>query len=186
MRHIHLARLLVATLLPAAALAPSGCDSEGCLRGEDGCEVPSACQAIELTCADPTVELLVMTDAAEGPGGMDALGAAGDWLLRNSEVEVVIDGLDHPLDLAPSGGFILDLASRDRDDDNTNHIVQAVGALPTDAVTYLRARAIDGDGLVALQLEGHLVGDERQRVYTRYELRACEPGLRVRTEMVNG
>lgn len=186
MRHIRTARLLVATLLPTAALLPSGCESEGCLRGEQGCEVPSACQALAFTCADPTVELAVMTAASQGPGGLDAMGAAGDWLLRNAEVEVVIDGLDHPAHFAPTGGSILDLANRDRDDDTTNHIVQVVGALPTDAVHYLRARTIEGDGFVALQLEGHLVGDERQRVYTRYELRACEPGLRVRTEMING
>lgn len=180
------ASLVVVMLLVATTLSQSACESEGCLRGEEGCEVPSACQALEFTCADTSVELSVLTSAAEGPGGLDALGATGDWLLRNSEVEVVIDALDHPIDLAPTGGGILDLASRDRDDDNTNHIVQVVGALPTDAVRYLRARTFQGEGFVALQLEGHLVGDERQRVYTRYELRACEPGVRVRTEMVNG
>ncbi|MCC7070043.1 MAG: CehA/McbA family metallohydrolase [Deltaproteobacteria bacterium] len=178
--------LVVAAVLGVTTLAHAGCESEGCLRGEQGCEVPSACQALAFTCADPTVELAVMSAAAQGPGGLDAMGAAGDWLLRNAEVEVVIDGLDHPTHFGVSGGGILDLANRDRDDDNTNHVVQVVGALPTDAVTYARARTIEGDGFVALQLEGHLVGDERQRVYTRYELRACEPGVRVRTEIVNG
>ena len=177
---------VVVALLGAATAVLSGCESEGCLRGEEGCVVPAACPELEFACADPNVELSVMSAAAEGPGGMDALGATGDWLLRNGEVEVVIDALDHPIDLAPTGGSILDLANRDRDDDNTNHIVQVVGALPSDAVRYLHARTFTGEGYVALQLEGHLVGDERQRVYTRYELRSCEPGVRVRTEMING
>lgn len=178
--------IAVAVLFSAAAVTLSGCEGEGCLRGEEGCEVPPACPELALTCADPTVELTVMSAAADGPGGLDAGGAAGDWLLRNSEVEVVIDALGHPLDTAPTGGFILDLANRDRDNDTTNHIVHGVGALPTDAVRYVRARTFSGEGFAALQVEGHLVGDERQRVYTRYELRACEPGVRVRTEVVHG
>ncbi len=172
-------------LAPVAALS-AGCGKEGCLAGEDGCEVPSPCQQLAFQCADPTVELKVISSADEVPGGLDAMGAVGDFLLQNSKVQAVIDALDHPTDLAPTGGAVLDLADRDRDDDAVNHIFQAVGALPEDAVVYEKVRVLDGGtGLVALQFEGHLQGDTRQRVYTRYELRACEPGLRVRTEMVN-
>jgi hypothetical protein len=167
------------------SLLSSSCETEGCLAGEAGCVVPSPCAELDFECADPSVELLVISSADQVPGGLDSMGAVGDFLLRNARVEVVIDALEHPSHLAPSGGAILDMANRDRDDDAINHIFQAVGALPTDAVVYERSRVIEGAGFVALQLEGHLVGDRRQRAYTRYELRACEPGIRVRTEIIN-
>lgn len=186
-----MSRALLLSLLSFAALsivvAASGCETEGCLAGDEGCTVPSACgEELAFECSDETVEIIVISDAAEVPGGLDAMGAVGDFLLRNARVEAVIDALDHPADLAPTGGALLDLANRDLDDDAINHVFQAVGALPTDAVAYTSFRIIEEPGIAAIQFEGHLVGDERQRVYTRYELRACEPGLRVRTEMVNG
>lgn len=177
--------IAVAPVLVALSLG-SGCETEGCLAGEDGCTVPSACEQLAFECSDETVELIVISEASEVPGGLDAMGAVGDFLLRNARVEAVIDSIDHPSHLAPTGGALLDIANRDLDDDSINHVFQAVGALPGDAVAYTSFRVIEGPGLAAIQFEGHLVGDERQRVYTRYELRACEPGLRVRTEMVNG
>src|SRR5262249_20709711 len=35
-------------------------------------------------------------------------------------------------------------------------------------------------------VRGHIEGDTRVEVVTRYELRTCDPGLRVRTEVYNG
>lgn len=177
--------LLLTILLAPALLTAAACETEGCLAGDEGCTVPSACAQLAFECADETVEIIVISDTSEVPGGLDAMGATGDFLLRNSRVEAVIDALDHPSHFAPTGGALLDIANRDLDDDSINHVFQAVGALPTDAVAYTSFRIIEEPGLAAIQFDGHLIGDERQRVYTRYELRACEPGLRVRTEMVN-
>ena len=39
---------------------------------------------------------------------------------------------------------------------------------------------------MAAILRGHLEGDPRVTVVTRYELRPCEPGLRVRSDLYNG
>ena len=39
---------------------------------------------------------------------------------------------------------------------------------------------------MAAVFRGTLVGDPRVTVVTRYELRACEPGVRVRTDLYNG
>ena len=178
--------LLLALAAVGFVLGTSACEREGCLANDEGCTVPAACAALTFECANPTVELLVVSDPSQVPGGLDAMGAVGDFLLQNGRVQAVIDNLDHPADLAPTGGALLDLANRDRNDDAINHIFQAVGALPGDAVAYNSFKIIEGDGFVALQFAGHLVGDEQQRVHTRYELRSCEPGLRVRTEMVNG
>src|SRR5262249_9683042 len=44
---------------------------------------------------------------------------------------------------------------------------------------------IEGNGFKAIQVRGHLAEHPDQPIATRYELRACEPGLRVRTEIVN-
>jgi hypothetical protein len=179
-------RFLVVSSVFVCTLLSSSCETEGCLAGEAGCEVPSACTQLAFQCSDPSVSIEIASDATDMPEGLDAVGASGDFLLRNSEVEFVIDAIDHPQHLAPTGGNILDIANRDRDDDAINHIFQSVGALPTDQVKYLRSRIIEGDGFAAVQFDGHLVADERMRVYTRYEIRGCEPGIRVRTEIING
>lgn len=175
-----------AIAVPLVVVSATGCETEGCLAGEEGCEVPSACPELAFECSDETVELIIISDVNDVPGGLDSMGTVGDFLLRNSRVEAVIDSLDHPADLAPTGGALLDIANRDRDDDAINHVFQAVGALPEDAVAYKSFKIIEGAGFVAVQFDGHLVGDERQRVYTRYELRSCERGVRIRTEIVNG
>ncbi len=50
---------------------------------------------------------------------------------------------------------------------------------------YDRYRLIDeGDG-AAIQVRGHAEGREDAQVITRFEIRPCEPGLRVRTEVRN-
>lgn len=69
--------------------------------------------------------------------------------------------------------------------DSMPHMSQVTGLLPGDAVYYEEARMLEGDGFAALQLRGHLAGQPALRVATRYELRPCEPGLRIRTEIVN-
>ncbi|HEY4221868.1 MAG TPA: hypothetical protein VGO62_11000, partial [Myxococcota bacterium] len=182
-----LVRLSLASVaVLAVSLSSTSCTKEGCLAGEAGCVVPSPCTQLAFTCSDNSVDVKIISDVAtEVPGGLDSMGAVGDILLENSKVQAVIDSIDHPADLAPTGGALLDLADRGRDDDSINHIFQAVGALPTDAVAYTSSQIIDGDGIKAVQFNGHLVGDVHQRVYTRYEIRPCEPGVRVRTEMIN-
>src|SRR5262249_14831977 len=45
---------------------------------------------------------------------------------------------------------------------------------------------IQGDSFVAAVFRGHLEGDRRVTVVTRYELRPCEPGVRVRSDLYNG
>ncbi len=176
-----------AVAVVSLAALPS-CQREGCLAGDEDCQVPAACPALDgaFICQDASVEIVQLSDVVVAPGGIDSIGASGDWLLQNDRVQFVIDALDHPQHFSPSGGAILDASTRGDDNDSINHVFQAVGALPTDAVLYRHSRVMQGKGFVAIQFDGHLVADVRQRVYTRYELRACEPGLRVRTEIVNG
>ncbi len=128
--------------------------------------------------------------------GAKAQGAVGDFLLQNDRVRVILDAPDHPQGLAPSGGSIIDLspiAGGMSGGDQTNGVYQAAGVLPRDAVHYESWEEIDrrlaapgAPPFVALVFRGHLEGDPRVTVVTRYELRLCEPGVRVRSDLYNG
>jgi hypothetical protein len=191
-----------------AALA-AGCRRVGgCVGGDDGrCVPPSACRALRSTCQAPPNALLHKTIEAgdlerlraDYPRSSKMMAAVGDVLLQNDLVRVVLDAPDHAQNLSPSGGTIIDLmpigtVSGDETvpGDQTNAIFQAAGVLPRDAVRYVSKEVDrhDDDRLeetfVSVVFRGHLVGDSRVTVVTRYELRLCEPGVRVRTDLYNG
>ena len=131
---------------------------------------PAACRASPLLDARSRA-------VATGP---KALAATGDFLLENDLVRVVLDAPDHPQGLAPSGGSIIDLAPVDADVRaiRSTAFYQAAGLLPRDAVHYETAQIDEhrrqnvGDAYVAVVFRGHLEGDRRVTVVTRYELRA--------------
>lgn len=164
----------------------SGCGQHSCLSGAEGCRVPVPCQGLRFECATGRVALRVLAAGDPIPGGIDALASPGDIVLENDQLTAVIDALDHPHYVAPTGGNLLDLASASGDDDSLTHVFQAAGLLPDDSVAYERLETEQGDGWVAVQVVGHLAGHPSAIVATRYELHACEPGLRVRTELYNG
>jgi hypothetical protein len=129
------------------------------------------------------VRVLAAGDAI--PGGPHAIATPGDVLLENDQVSLVIDALEHPHHLAPTGGTILDLGTAGGNDDQLNQILQATGLLPEDTAKYTELEIIDTGAIKAVQVRGTLVGDSGHRIATRYEIRPCEPGVRVRTEVVN-
>lgn len=167
-----------------AATAPIGCSREGCLDDDAACVVPSPCEKLEFTCPGGSAEVRVVERGEELVGGLSALGAIGDFRLSNDRIVAIVEGLDHPHYLGPSGGNLIDLTTRDGPD-VLPHMFQATGLLPGDAVFYEDARILEGEGFAALQLRGHLDGRPALRVATRYEVRPCEPGIRVRTEIIN-
>ncbi|MBJ93398.1 MAG: hypothetical protein CMP23_02875 [Rickettsiales bacterium] len=180
--------MLLACALGLLPLIMGGCESDSCLKGEDGCVVAPPCEALHFECSDDLTLLqarLVTVDDPAVPGGMDALAAVGDILLSNGRVSAVIDALEHPHYLAPSGGNLLDLGSPGGGDDSLRGIFHATGLLPGDAALYTRYRILDEPGVAAVQFEGHLDGHPEYRVNTRYEIRPCDPGVRVRTEFIN-
>jgi len=175
------------------ALAIGGCASDSCLSGEEGCIVSAPCQALEFECeAGGSLEARLVTtdDFAVNqsllPGGMDALAAVGDIVLSNGLVTAVIDALEHPHYLAPSGGTIIDLGTPGGGNDSLRNIFHATGLLPGDAAKYTSFRILQEPGVAAVQFEGHLDDHPEYRINTRYEIRPCDPGIRVRTEFVNG
>lgn len=188
-RRAHAALLNVVLPLACAIAfaAGSGCKQEGCLGGDDPtCVVPSPCRALHFTCKNGHASVHVLARKEPIAEGLDALASPGDFVLENDRVRAVIDALDHPHYLAPGGGALLDLSTQETSSvDALNHVFQAAGLLPRDAALYEEARMLHGDGYAALMLRGHLDGHPDHRIFTRYEVRDCEPGLRVRTELVN-
>jgi hypothetical protein len=186
--------------LGLAALALAGCKKESCLGLEEDCRVTSPCQRLAYTCeASPSlleVRALTASDRRAGsngppgedtvPGGINAIGARGDILLANDKAVAVLAGPDNPHLLAPGAGSLLDLSNRGRNDDGLNQVLHIVGVLPGDAARYDKYQLIDERPTrVAVQFTGTLDGRPEAVVHTLYEMRPCEPGLRVRTEIIN-
>lgn len=164
-----------------------GCKTESCLvPAGEACTIDTACRGIDFVCADgrTAVRRLGPNDTAR-PTGLDALASEGDVLLENDRVKLVIDAIDHPHLIAPTGGSIIDFVPQDGRDDGLDSLFTATGLLPGDAARYTTLEIIDGDGFAAVQVRGHLDGNEDIVINTRYELRPCEPGVRVRTELLN-
>ncbi|MSP55421.1 MAG: hypothetical protein EXR69_07455 [Myxococcales bacterium] len=186
MKHPALSNLLLA-VLPLLALA--GCDTPACLDGTDECVMPTPCPQVSYTCDGGYTEARTLTDDAPAPGGMSALGATGDILLGNDKVVLVIDALDHPHYIAPTGGTIIDFGIVGKDNDSLRNIFTATGLLPEEAAHYTSLRILDDgatDGVKAVQAIGWLDGYPDIPIATRYEVRPCEAGVRVRTEIANG
>jgi hypothetical protein len=197
--------LSLAATLGALAFAVTvyGCHRDGCVGGDDGqCLPPAACAAlVYAACTAPKLRVeRIGPNDPERVEGPKALAAEGDYLLENDLVRVVLDAPDHPHFIGPSGGAILDLAPlrQSADDqkstgDQTNAIYHAAGVLPRDAVHYESAAILDpqldpgaSGAYAAVIFRGHLESDARVTVVTRYELRPCEPGVRVRSDLYNG
>lgn len=159
----------------------------GCLAGDDDeCQPPTACQALEYACAEDSLSIGRVEAVSDRPRGDDALASEGDVVLQNDRLTLVIDDIDHPHHIAPTGGNILDLSPRGGPD-NLNQTYQASGILPDDAVAYHALELIDeSPEFVAVIARGKLEGRPKMSAVTRYELRPCEPGVRVRTELFHG
>jgi hypothetical protein len=192
---------LLAGCLALAALTITGCKKESCLGNDESCRVASPCESLSYTCeaassASLEVRMLTPTDLRAGshdtpgadtvPGGLNAHGARGDILLGNDRAVAVIGGIGTSRFVDPNGGGLIDLTPRGRNTDGLNQMLQVVGILPADAVRYTSYELIDERPTrVAVQLRGTLDGKPEFPVHTLYEMRPCEPGIRVRTEVLN-
>lgn len=173
-------------LIPVPLLVLTACPApEGCLGGAEDCVVPSACPTVAFECEAGSSELFVVTDPSQVPGGPGALGAIGDIVLANDKIVAVIEALDHPHYLGPTGGNLVDLSNRGLDDDDLRQIAHATGLLPQDIAAYTELTLIDDGAIKAVQVTGTLYDRPDVRVATRYEIRPCEPGIRVRTELIH-
>ncbi len=182
-------RIVWLALAVTAALLQTGCKKEGCLGGESNCRVPSPCPKVAFTCAADAgaLDVHVIEATSDRATGQNALAAKGDIKLSNGQVEIVISAIGHAYYLEPNGGMLLDVSPAGGKADGINNIFQATGVLPSDQAHYDTLEIIDErPTLVAVQVKGSLDGQPRERIITRYELGPCDPGVRVRTEIVNG
>jgi hypothetical protein len=169
-------------LAAAIALGASACRDKSCIDGE--CPVP--CAAIQLTCSEQPVFYQGTLGAA--PANLMLVGGnagANDIMISNGRVTAVISAVDTPNDLAPTGGNLVDFGVPAGVDDVTL-TYQIAGILPDDAFAYRtleHAQTADG---VSVTVRGTLDGRPDVKVVTHYELRACDPGVRMRTELFNG
>lgn len=182
-------------ILSAVFLA--GCSKIGCLTGnDDDCIVPPACEPLQTVCEGGESAVRYLQEGDPPPvSGQDALAATGDIVLSNDRVVAVFDALDHPHYVAPTGGALLDLgpilettpaqALARGSNDGLRNLFQATGLLPGDAVHYTSVRLIEEGDIKAVQYRGTLDGHPDIYVATRYEIRPCEDGIRIRTEIVN-
>lgn len=192
----------LAVCLALAGLMLTGCKKESCLGNEEGCRVVSPCDKLSYACeasSGSALEIRVLTpqDQRSGshaptageetvPGGLNAIGSRGDILLGNDRAVAVIAGIGNTHLLDPSGGALLDLSARGKNNDGLNQVLQVVGVLPGDAAHYTSVQIIDERPTrVAVQLTGTLDGHPEFPIHTLYEMRPCEPGIRVRTEVLN-
>jgi hypothetical protein len=188
---------LAAVVTIGGALMVAGCRRDGCVGGDDGtCLPPAGCPALTApSCASPALRAAQIGDEPERVSGPKSLAGRGDYVLENDQIRLVLDAPDHPHGLGPTGGAILDLAPAPKKGggDQTNTIYQAAGLLPRDAVHYETAEILnpglppgDPGAFAAVVFRGHLEGDSRVTVVTRYEVRPCETGVRVRSDLYNG
>jgi hypothetical protein len=176
--------------LPLLLLAAPACRDEGCLRDNDPeCVVPTPCEGLAFpTCEAPAPIVRVIGAGGDplAPTGPNALAAEGDVLLSNGLITAVIDAIDHPHYVAPTGGNLVDLTGSPDRVDSLRQAMTVIGLLPEDSPAWERIRTFEEpDGTVAVQVHGHLDNRPDVAIVTRYELHPCEPGLRVRTEVIN-
>ncbi len=173
------------TPLFLAAAWVAGCGDPSCLKGGDDCVVATPCPELAWTCADGYTAARRIEEVADIPGGLSAGGAKGDYILENDRVLAVIEDLDHPHNQAITGGSIIDMATASGDNDSLRHFWQATGLLPRDYVEYTDIEVLEDGPIKAVQVHGRLQGRPDTRIHTRYEIRPCEPGVRIRTEVIN-
>ncbi len=168
------------------ALLLGACRSETpCLSDPSGaCAIASPCPELRFTCEGGTSAVEFIGPDTR-PTGASVLAAVGDVRLSNDRVVAVIDALDARHHLSPGGGTIIDLGTGDGRDDALNGVPHGVGLLPWDVARYEQLRVVDEGPIKAVIVTGSLDGAPEHRIVTRYEIRPCEPGIRVRTEVVN-
>jgi len=187
------AALALCTLPWMTACRRDAAHQGGCLSGARDCKLPTPCQQLQFACPGGdtlSVKLLQDGDVA-AITGPNALGSTGDFQISNGQATAIVAGLNKQNYLDPNGGSLLDLSSNtaglSQHNDAINSVYQVAGILPRDALHYTSVEIIDESPTrVAVQLRGTLDdANVHGRVATIYEMRPCDPGVRVRTELVN-
>ncbi len=181
-----MARWVVAAIAVGVATSSLACGRKSCLDGD--CEATLPCEGLRFECEVEPAPALFIGRKDQLPAGSElehAQGGDAGIALSNGVVTAVLNAIEAPIDLGPSGGNLVDFGVAGGRDDVTI-VYQLAGILPEDAFAYDDVELVDRrPDYVAAIVRGHLDGRPAVKVATRYELRPCEPGLRVRSELFN-
>jgi len=171
-----------------AAVLAIACRDDSCLEGS--CDRP--CEDVTFvasTLCQQRVALPLFVgrvrDAAPEYLLRDGSAAAGDVVMTNGVVTLVISDPGAANDLAPTGGNVIDFGPYGGQDDITL-VYQIAGILPDDAFAYRTIEYAATSSSVTATVRGTLDGRPEVEVVTHYELASCDEGVRVRTELFNG
>jgi len=115
------------------------------------------------------------------PGGPDAIGGIGDWALGNGSLCAVISDPSHESILSAGGGFLVDLAHCDRDDDQFNILQPVLNASQEQVPATREISAQVGNGEARIVTEAVFEGGV---FTTTYALDLLDPEvLRIRSEL---
>jgi hypothetical protein len=126
-----------------------------------------------------------ITGPSDALGGPLAIGRAGDLLLENNLVVVVIDQLGRGQGFAESGGNLVDAADAVTREDELGQVFTYLGAFPRQAVYASLTSGVDARGAAWVEARGHELYEERLQVVTRYELAPGERALAITTTLTN-
>ncbi len=101
-------RLKWVVVAAGLAVGASGCASCGVAEVTDGVPLCQAPIDGYVSVQGQGARVRKLASAAEGIGGPSAQGTAGDWLLENDRIRVVVQGPDRHIAAQPYGGTILD------------------------------------------------------------------------------
>jgi hypothetical protein len=172
----------LASLLALVVVVVAGCRDKSCLDG--ACELPCASAQAEAGCeaalfAGRLGDAPAAVRLRYGNGGVD------DIAISNGRITAVFSALDAPIDLAPTGGNLIDFGLAGGVDDTTL-TYQIAGILPDDAFAFRTIDVATASDHVSVTVRGSLDGRSDVRVVTHYVLYGCESRLRVRSELFNG
>lgn len=143
-----------------------------------------------LPCAGPeerpaSARVRRITGPGDALGGPLAIGRAGDLLLENDLVAVVIDQLGRGQGFAESGGNLVDAADAVTRQDELGQVFTYLGAFPRQAVYEALTSGVDARGAAWAEARGHELYEPRLEVVTRYELSPGQRALAITTTLTN-
>lgn len=118
-------------------------------------------------------------------GGPLAAGRAGDYLLENAEVAVVIDQLGRGTGFAESGGNLIDAADARVRRDELGQMFAVFGGAARQALYDRIESGVEGDGTAWVEVSGRELRNEQLKVTTRYSLRPLDRGVLIATSIEN-
>lgn len=123
--------------------------------------------------------------AGEELGGTKATGRPGDLVLSNAEVVFVVNQLGAPLGAAASGGNLVDAADAHGKKDELGQIWTSFGGPARQAVYTDMTSGTAAGGKAWIEVSGHVQGEEKLRVVTRYTLAASDRALLIKASLEN-